>query len=143
LRERVKGIARFHLVSTLGHARLGVSGRGPERDHEPQRREPEHGALAERAGSHDSNSAYRMPNSPNRPEGGSQRTFTVSTRDRGGPWPSSRINASINGRGPSARARTRPSLRFMTKPASPRLEPRRCALCLYPTRWTRLSLWPP
>ena len=83
--------------------------------------------LAERARPHDSNSAYRMPNSSNRPDGGSQRTFTFSTSERGGPLPSSRMNSSMTGRGPSARARTRPSLRFMTKPASPRLEPRRCA----------------
>src|SRR2546426_693201 len=107
----------------VGHREDEPGRRSRPRD----RRGPEHGALAERARPHDSNSAYRMPNSSNRPDGGSQRTFTFSTSERGGPLPSSRMNSSMTGRGPSARARTRPSLRFMTKPASPRLEPRRCA----------------
>src|SRR5438034_867910 len=107
--------------------RAAHGGRSAHQDNEARGAQPEHRDLATHADPHGSNSAKRISNEAKRPVGGSQRTVTFSTRDNGGPFSSSRTNSWISARGPSARARTRPSLRFATKPESPRPSARRWA----------------
>src|SRR5207253_1485046 len=130
-----------HLVDTGLHGcrvidGAATGGRRGHQDNQARGAQPEHRDVTTHADPHGSNSAKRISNEANRPVGGSQRTVTFSTRDRGGPFSSSRTNSWISARGPSARARTRPSLRFATKPESPRPSARRWAKLRYPTPCT-------
>src|SRR5207302_10633475 len=123
--ERVPGLHRVDARRGRGVCRRGgADGRRVQHGDEPRGADAEPRDVARL---HGSNSAKRMPNEAKRPVGASQRTVTFSTRESGGPFSSSRTKSWMSARDPSARARTRPSLRFMTKPERPSPSARRCA----------------
>src|SRR3989475_7862373 len=121
LRELDERVAGLHLVDARLRGRgprggAGVGGRPAPHSDEPRGAQAEHRDVTTPARPHGWNSAKRIPNDAKRPVGGSHRTVTFSTRESGGPFSSSRTNSLMTVPGPPARARPRPSLRFVTQP---------------------------